>query len=336
MKSLKIFGSLIAVAVVMTACGGGSEDRKETPPVTANPSDNPAPGNGGGNPTPPPAGGGGPIEGVWMGDLTWNDVTHDHPYIHDSTAIALPNGDFYHVFNHYYHHATETQRNTMGGFLVGRVTTEGGRFTVGETREFSFIRDFADRPISASGTYTSRQTLNGRLAYNPVNDPQNGQDLTRAFDVNYMSRYAGPASFGDLRFNNDFYRSIQGVLWTPQGVRADDSYKTPMHVVVNTDGSLGSRYPQECQVSGQLTPHATQKVYEARITLGANCPYQGYTFTGISFLKDAYATEHAPNASQNVNRFYLVATNNDGNVQRGLLFVQILSGTVGEEGPVVQ
>lgn len=340
MKPLNVLGSLIAAAFLMTGCGGGGgggSAGNNANPSTSNPGGGTPPGGTppGGNPLPvdppseDPVTAGEPIAGVWLGSMTWNDISHDHPYDWDTTDIVLPNGDFFHVFNHYYHYPTETQRNTMGGFVTGKVKTQGGKLTIGAAREFSFINDFPDRPASISGTYGSGNFLEGRIAYDPPTE--HGQDLTRAFRVTPASAYSGPARLSELRFNNESFRSLQGVLWTQRSARADNSFKTPMHLVVNPNGSLGSRFGDQCQVTGQLVPHATQKVYEATLTLGANCPYPGLTFEGVAYLKDSYPTENAPTATP--NRFHLVATNNDGGTHRGLLFVQILEGQISDNVP---
>jgi len=103
---------------------------------------------------------------------------------------------------------------------------------------------------------------------------------------------------------------------------------------VNENGSLGSRYVDQCQVSGNIVPRTTEKIYEATITLNARCPYPGLTFKGIAFLRDSYVTENTPTAT--VNRFYLVATNNDGGQRRGLLFVQTLEGQISDDVPTNQ
>lgn len=317
-KSLQYLGSLVSVALMVTACGGSGDDGDATTP----PANNPPPVN-----EPGPITAGEPIAGVWLGLMTWNDVTHDHPYEWDATEIVLPNGDYYHIFNHYFHHARETQRNTMGGFATGKVTTQDGRFTLGDAYEFSFINDFPDRPISGSGNYSAGQTLGGRLAYDPP--VQNGQDLTRDFRTTPGSSFSGRVRLDDLRFNNTDHRSLQGVLWTQRSARPDDSFKTPMHLVVRPDGSLGARFVDQCQVSGSLAPHDSVKVFQAEITLGANCPYPGYTFRGVAYLKDSFPTDTAPTATE--NRFHLVATNNQDGVQRGILFVQMVQGEIQPE-----
>lgn len=329
MKTLKYLSGLVSVALMVAACGGSGEDGDaNTPPATTPPpatDPNPAPNPGPTNPGPITAGE--PIAGVWLGTLTWNDIYHDHPYDWDATEIVLPNGDYYHVFNHYYHYATETQRNTMGGFAAGKVTTQDGRFTLSEAYEFSFINDFPDRAISGSGTYQRGAEIRGELAYDPRFE--NGQDLTRAFVVTPGSTFSGRARLEDLRFNNTDHNSIQGVLWTQRSARADGSFKTPMHLVVRPDGSLGARFADQCQVSGRLTPHDSVKVFEATLNLGANCPHAGLTFRGVAYVKDSFPTDTAPTATE--NRLHLIATNNDGGVRRGILFVQMVQGQIQPE-----
>jgi len=191
-------------------------------------------------------------EGLWVGTTTNTNRT--------LTAAVLDDGTFY------FFYSVASNPNQIAGVLQGLGTSDNGRFTSANTKDFGIGLTALDTTISA--TYAARQFLNGSFT-----DAGGG---TVPFTSGYNTAY-------------DTTPSVAGLAGVYTGQAGSSGGVQTATVTAAVDGTFTGTEQNGCTFAGKTTARTRGNVFDQSVTFGgAPCFFAGSTFQGIVYF-DAVA-----------------------------------------------
>lgn len=186
-------------------------------------------------------------EGLWSGATNTNR-TLTFPVLEDGT---------YYLF-----YSAVGNPNQIGGVIQGTGNAGTGTFVSANTKDYAMGGNVQDATIS--GTYGTRQFLNGSVAYSGGG--------TLAFTSSYNTAYD----------TTPILASLAGVYQVQAG-RSGGAQ--PATITVLADGTYTGAEQNGCQFSGRATPRTRGNIFDHSIIYGgAPCFFAGSTLAGIWYF----------------------------------------------------
>lgn len=197
-----------------------------------------------------------PAEGLWTGTTNTNNRT--------VTGVVLDDGIYWFLYS------AAGDPSLIAGVVQGDSSSQNGALTSSNATDFSVERVI---PLilkaTVDGTYTSKQSLNGRIVYQNNAQPQD--TFTMTYDRDYeltpninavAGTYTGPVAVGEN----------VSVIVSPTGDI--------------TGHSITDLSPAGCTFSGLFKPRAHGNVFDVTITFNGEggCSNGSATVKGVGFV----------------------------------------------------
>ena len=198
-----------------------------------------------------------PAEGLWTGTTNTNNRT--------VTGVVLDDGVYWFLYS------AASDPSLIAGVVQGDSSSQNGALTSSNATDFSVERAIPLIILKATvdGTYTSKQSLNGKIVY------QNNAQAQDAFATTYNSDYESAPNIN----------AVAGTYTGPVAVGENVS------VTVSTTGnitghSITDLSPAGCTFSGLFKPRAHGNVFDVTITFNgqSGCSNGSATVMGVAFF----------------------------------------------------
>ncbi|HSL02949.1 MAG TPA: hypothetical protein VK901_05365 [Nitrospiraceae bacterium] len=186
-------------------------------------------------------------EGLWVGTINTNRTL---------TAAVLDDGTYY------FFYSVAANPNQVAGVIQGTGTSNNGRFTSSNTKDFGIGVAVRDATISAD--YAARQFLNGTIPYSGAG--------VATFTSSYNPAYDTTPTVASLA------GVYNGQLGSSGGVQTAS-------MVVQPDGTFTGTDPNGCAFTGKATARTRGNIFDQSLTFGgAPCSFAGNTLQGIMYF----------------------------------------------------
>lgn len=198
-----------------------------------------------------------PAEGLWTGTTNTNNRT--------VTGVVLDDGVYWFLYS------AASDPSLIVGVVQGDSSSQNGVLTSSNATDFSVERAIPLITLKATvdGTYTTKQSLDGKIVY------QNNAQAQDAFATTYNSDYESAPNIN----------AVAGTYTGPVAVGENVS------VTVSTTGnitghSITDLSPAGCTFSGLFKPRAHGNIFDVTITFNgqSGCSNGSATVMGVAFF----------------------------------------------------
>jgi hypothetical protein len=216
--------TLLGMAIALSASGCGNQTPDQTPVLISN-----------------------TAEGLWFGTTDTNRTL---------TAAVLDDGTYY------FFYSVPANPNQIAGLIQGNSTSNNGRFTSSNTKDFGIGVTVLEATIS--GNAAARQFFNGSIAYSGA--------ATVTFTSSYNTAY-------------DTTPTIASLAGVYTGQAGSSGGIQTANVTVAADGTFTGTEQNGCTFTGKATARTRGNVFDQSITFGGPpCFFAGDTFHGIVYF----------------------------------------------------
>jgi hypothetical protein len=188
-------------------------------------------------------------EGLWFGTTNTNRTL---------TAAVLDDGTYYLFYS------VAANPNQIAGVIQGTGTSNNGRYTSPNTKDFGIGVTVLDATISAD--YAARQFLNGSITYSGAGAG------TVTFTSSYSTAY-------------DTTPTVASLAGVYTGQAGSSGGVQTANVTATADGTFTGTEQNGCTFTGKATARTHGNVFDQSITFGgAPCFFAGSTFQGIVYF----------------------------------------------------
>ena len=222
-------------AALIAGCGGGGGGNNSTPAAAPNPT----------------------AAGQYIG------LTADNRAL---TTIVLDTGKVYSQYS------VAGQPDVITGFVAGTVQSSSGTLSGGTGTDYNFEGQ-GTNPVTVTGTYSAKQSLDATVAYSTGAKTVAHQ----TYDTSY-----------------DQTPSLQAITGTYCGCSSGEAGSDAVTLTVDATGAITGQ-GAACRFTGSVQPHSAGNVYDIALTFSGDscCQYPNTKATGIALLSGSQQVVHA-------------------------------------------